>query len=488
MNKFLIAGLCLVLLTVCAVVIEPGVLSHGLTHLHVASAIGMAPAMQRGVSPRALFAGIKSVRNDSDAAALVKQLIGDLETKLNQKFDAQKKDFEDFKAANNGKKDGMDQSVVDKINKSLEDTGADIDKLNSQLAALRLGSNVDNVAGGGVRMSSTAEEKAYRQAFSGKGGYLRRGVDNGLLDLGVKAGLSTDSNPDGGYTVVPEIDTAISRVQANTSSMRSLAQVQTISTDTLRKMVSQGGAAAGWVGERDARTGTNTPQLAGLDFPAMELYAMPAATQRLLDDSAVNIEQWLADEVGITFNEQEGAAFVTGDGINKPKGFLAYNTVADANYAWGSLGFYVTGAAATWATPSATVSQADCLLNMVYGLKKGYRVNGSWMMNRTLQSGVRQFKDQNGAYIWQPGATAGQPATLFGYPVEDDDNMPNMAANAFPVAFGDFQRGYLIVDRIGVRVLRDNVTSKGNVLFYTTKRVGGGVQNFEAIKLLKVST
>lgn len=493
MKTFLLVGLCLAALLICAVAIEPSGLMHGFNslaeHAGPMTAMMVAP-MSRStlLGSVAVGRGIQTVRAEGDAATLVKQLIGDLEKSIDKKLEATNKAFEDFKIANNAKKDGLDQASVDKINNSITEYGAEIDKMNQQLAALRLGAGADNVAGGAVRASVTPEEKAYRQAFSGKGGYLRRGADNGLGDLAVKASLSSDSNPDGGYTVVPEIDTAISRVQSAMSAMRGIAQVLTISSDTYRKLVSQGGAASGWVGERESRPTTAAPTLAGIDFPAMELYAMPATTQRLLDDSSVNIEQWLADEVGITFNEQEGAAFVTGDGNNKPKGFLAYDKLADASYAWGSLGYIVTGAATTFATASSSVNPADALLSLVYALKQGYRVNGSWMMNRTVQGSVRQFKDQNGNYIWQPAMANGQPATLFGYPVSDDDNMPNVGANTYPVAFGDFKRGYLIVDRIGVRVLRDNLTSKGNVLFYTTKRVGGGVQNFEAIKLLKCST
>jgi len=197
----------------------------------------------------------------------------------------------------------------------------------------------------------------------------------------------------------------------------------------------------------------------------------------------VDIAQWLADEVSITFAEQEGAAFISGNGIKKPKGVLAYPTVANASYAWGKLGFVVTGGAAAFASSNP----ADAIINLHYALKAGYRNNASWLISDAVMGTVRQMKDGQNNYLWAP-PTVDAPATILGKPVVTDDNMPALAANAFPIAFGDFQRGYLISDRMGVQVLRDPYTNKPYVQFYTTKRVGGGVVNFEAIKLLKCST
>lgn len=216
----------------------------------------------------------------------------------------------------------------------------------------------------------------------------------------------------------------------------------------------------------------------------MELYANPAATQTLLDDASVDIGQWLAEEVQTSFSEAEGAAFIAGTGVNQPRGLLSYDTVANGSYAWGKLGFITTGASADFHTEDP----ADCLIDVIYGIKQGYRQNARWLMNRAVQGKIRKFKDDQDNYLWQPGIQAGQPATLLGYPIVDDDNMSNVGANAFPVAFGDFNRGYLVIDRTGIRVLRDPYTNKPFVHFYTTKRVGGGVQDFAAIKLLKCST
>lgn len=226
---------------------------------------------------------------------------------------------------------------------------------------------------------------------------------------------------------------------------------------------------------------TNTPQLSELTFPTMELYAMPAATQSLLDDAAVDIEAWIAAEVDIAFAEQEGTAFLSGDGVNKPKGVLAYDKVANASWSWGKIGYVATGAAGAFASSGAQ----DVLIDAIYSLKAGHRQNGNFMMNRKTQSTLRKFKDSTGNYLWNAPASAGQAATLLGFPVAEAEDMPDIAADSFSVAFGDFRAGYLVVDRTGIRILRDPYSAKPYVLFYTTKRVGGGVQNFEALKLVK---
>ncbi|MBA4270142.1 MAG: phage major capsid protein, partial [Methylobacterium sp.] len=260
-----------------------------------------------------------------------------------------------------------------------------------------------------------------------------------------------------------------------------LATVRTISSGTYKKAFSTTGPASGWVGETAARPQTSSPTLAELSFPAMELYAMPAATQTLLDDAIVNIDQWIAEEVESAFAEQEGAAFVSGDGIDKPKGFLAYPMVAEASWNWGSIGVLNTGVAGAF----ATANPSDILVDLVYALKAGYRQNASFVMNRKTQGAVRKFKDSTGQYLWQPPASIGAPATLMGFPLVEAETMPDMANNAIALAFGDFRRGYLVVDRAGVRILRDPYSAKPYVLFYTTKRVGGGVQDFAAIKGLR---
>ena len=471
----------LVGVTVAFAAHQPDILHHAVTLLtdsHVTMAMGALPvlgsnALRDPASTQLVYARprglVLSPRMDgSDATKILNEL---------------KQTFEQFKAEHTKEvadlKKGMGDVVqtekVDRINAQITELQTAINQVNSALAAARLGAGGDD--------TDTPEQREHAKAFDR---FFRKGAENGLRELEVKAAASSSSDPDGGYTVSKQVETTIDRVMSTVSSMRRLARVVSISSGVYKKLVGQGGATSGWVGEKDSRTETNTPQLSALEFPAMELYAMPAATQGLLDDSSVDIAQWLADEVSITFTEQEGAAYISGNGNAKPKGMLSYDTVADASYAWGKLGYIASGVSS--AISDASNNGVDKLIDLVYALKQGYRTNASFLMNRKTAGVVRKLKDAYGQYLWQPSSQAGQPGTLVGYPLEDDDNMSDIGANAFPIAFGDFKRGYLIVDRQGVRVLRDPFSAKPYVLFYTTKRVGGGVQNFEAIKLMKVAT
>ena len=308
-------------------------------------------------------------------------------------------------------------------------------------------------------------------------GYVRTGREVGLE---IKAGLSS-APTSGGYVVPPETERAIERRLMATSPMREIATVRTVASGVFKKPVSTAGIASGWVAETAARPETDPATLALLEFPAADLYANPAATQALLDDALVDLDEWLASEVEDAFAAQETTAFVTGDGVNKPKGFLGYDIVADASHAWGDIGYVASGAAGAFAASSPT----DRLIDLIYAPKAQYRPNGRFVMNRKSVSAVRKFKDADGNYIWSPATRPGETASLLGYPVTEIETMPDIAANSHAIAFGDFQRGYLIVDRAGVRVLRDPYSAKPYVLFYTTKRVGGGIQNFDAIKVMK---
>jgi HK97 family phage major capsid protein len=412
------------------------------------------------------FRGIASVRADAaDANTIL--------ANLQQAFAAFKAEHgEQIKEVKKGFDDVVKAEKVDRINASVTELQAALDQTNAQLAALKL-----NGSGGNDNDPARAE---HAQAFNQ---FFRKGAEANLRDLEVKAKLTTQSDPDGGYVVPTQMESAIDRVLGTMSTMRSLATVRPIGAATYKKLVNVGGATSGWVGENSGRPETATPRLIGLEFGMKELYAQPGATQTMLDDAGMNIEQWLADEVSIEFAEQEGAAHISGNGIDEPRGLLSYDTVANASYAWGKLGFVVSGHASAFAASNPS----DAFLDLIYALKRGYRQNASWLMNDATVGKIRKFKDGQGNYLWQPSALAGEPASFMGYPVADDDNMPDVAANAFPIAFGDFKRGYLILDRIGVRVLRDPFTSKPNILFYTTKRTGGGVQNFEAMKLMKIS-
>jgi HK97 family phage major capsid protein len=246
--------------------------------------------------------------------------------------------------------------------------------------------------------------------------------------------------------------------------------------------VSLGGTESGWVAETAPRPETDASTLALLEFPSAELYANPAATQTLLDDAFINLDEWLAGEIEDAFVAQETLAFTSGDGVNKPKGFLSYDKQAGGNDAWGRIGYVATGVAGGFGA-----NPTDKLIDLIYLPKTQYRAGARFVMNRQTVQALRKAKDGEGRYIWQPASAPGQQASLLGYPVTELETMPDMADGSFSVAFGDFGRGYLIVDRAGLRVLRDPYSAKPYVLFYTTKRVGGGVQNFDAIKLLRFS-
>lgn len=306
-----------------------------------------------------------------------------------------------------------------------------------------------------------------------------------MRQLEVNARLTTQSDPDGGYLVPTQMEDGVDRVLGTVSAIRGAARVITLGTSEYKRLVSMGGATSGWVGEEDERPETDTPVLREIAINTGEIYANPHATQTMLDDARFDVAAWLAEEVSIEFAEQEGAAFVSGNGKNKPRGFLSYDTVANDAYgtgkasAWGKIGFVKSGKAGEFA------EQADSLIDLYYALKSGYRAGASFVTSDALMGTVRKMKDGQGNYLWAPPTGIDMPSTILGKPVITDDNMPKLAANSFSFAFGNFNRGYTIVDRMGVRVLRDPYTKKPFVGFYTTKRVGGGVTNFEAIKLLK---
>lgn len=413
--------------------------------------------------------GLVGARAEGNAATILAE--------LKQTFEAFKAEREaELKGINAKFADVVQAEKVDRINADITKLQKALDDVNATIAAVRIG------AGGGDAVDpAKAEHATVFNKWFRKG---ERAIDADLRDLEVKASLSTLSDPDGGYVVPEETTNTIDRVLGTVSAMRALASVMTISTDTYKKIVSMGGAGSGWVGEKETRSETGTPTLRELVFNTGEIYANPAATQTLLDDARIDIAAWLASEVAITFAEQEGAAFISGDGVKKPRGLLSYDTVANASYTWGKLGFAVTGAAADF----ASTAPADALIKLFYSLKEGYRNGASWLTSDAVMETIRKFKDGQGNYLWAPPSGPANVATILGKPVATDDNMPALGANALPVAFGNFQRGYLVIDRFGIRVLRDPYTNKPYVHFYTTKRVGGGVQNFEAIKLLKCST
>ena len=375
--------------------------------------------------------------------------------------------FEEFKATNDqrlkeiekrGSADGLLEGKLERLNRVIDGHKAALDRVSAERARPALEGK-----GGGV------PDGEYKEAFSA---YVKRGEEKAL-----QAGVPGD----GGYVVPGEVETEITRLMTHISPIRAIAGVRQVSGSVYKRPITVTGPQTGWVGETAARPTTDSQTLAELSYPTTELYAMPAATTAFLDDAAVDVGQWIADEVNAAFAAQETTAFVSGDGNNKPSGFLNGTKVAEASWSWGNLGYLATGVSG--AMPASNAS--DVLIDLVYALKAGYRQNANWVMNRKTQGALRKLKDADGNYLWQPAAAADGRASFMGFPLVEAEDMPNISANSFSLAFGDFRRGYLIVDRQGVSVLRDPFSSKPYVLFYTTKRVGGGVQDFDAIKLLK---
>ena len=292
--------------------------------------------------------------------------------------------------------------------------------------------------------------------------------------------MSVNSDPDGGYLVVPELGGTIETLVRETSPMRQLANVQTISTDSLEYILDNDEAGAGWVGETEPRPETATPKLNKLTIPVNEIYAQPKATQKLIDDAAVDIEAWLARKVAEKFARMENTAFLVGDGMNKPRGLLTY--AAGTNSGGQQIEQVVTG--------SASAVTYDGLVNLQTALKEEYQGNAAFLVNRLGFGSLLLLKDGNGTPIFnmQYDVRVGLQRSILGAPLYFATDLPAVAASALAAAYGDFKRAYQIVDRTGIRVLRDPFTDKPFVKFYTTKRVGGGVVNFEAVKILRVAS
>lgn len=329
-------------------------------------------------------------------------------------------------------------------------------------------------------LSASAEvEVPHQKAFEA---YVRTGDDDALrgLDLEEKA-LSTAVAADGGYLVDPETAQTIQSVMNSTASIRQIANVVNVEATAFDVLVDRTDVGAGWASETAASVETDTPVLERISIPLHELSALPKVSQRLLDDSAFDIDAWLADRIADKFARSEAGAFVSGDGIDKPRGFLDHASVDEATWSWGNLGYVATGADGDF---DAT-NPADSIVELIYALGAQYRANGTFVMNSKTVGMVRKIKDADGRFLWTDGMGQSDVARLMGYPVLIAEDMPDIASDAYPIAFGDFHAGYTIAERRDLRVLRDPFSAKPNVLFYATKRVGGDVSDFAAIKLLK---
>ncbi|WP_299869492.1 phage major capsid protein [uncultured Roseobacter sp.] len=318
----------------------------------------------------------------------------------------------------------------------------------------------------------------HQKAFNA---YLRSGDDDGLrgLEMDVKS-LSTAVNSDGGYLVDPQTSDTVKSVLNATASIRSIAAVVNVEATSYDVLVDHTDVGAGWATEAGSTTETDSPQLDRITIPLHELSALPKASQRLLDDSAFDIETWLASRIADKFARAEAAAFINGDGTDKPMGFLSHASVDNDVWTWGNLGYVPTG-------QNGDVN-ADSIIDLVYALGAEYRANATFVMNSKTAGLVRKLKDNDGRFLWSDGLASAEPARLMGYPVLIAEDMPDAATDANAIAFGDFATGYTIAERPDLRVLRDPFSAKPHVLFYATKRVGGDVSDYAAIKLLKFGT
>ena len=356
---------------------------------------------------------------------------------------------------------------------ALERESGDVAQLREEMAQLKGRMDAQAVAAGRPALSGAS---APGSAFVDS--YLRKGLESGV-ELKALAG-TTDAA--GGYAVPEEIDAEIGRLLTSISPIRAIANVVRVGSAGYRKLVTAGGTPSGWVSETAGRPETATPNFIEVAPPFGELYANPAASQAMLDDAAFDVEAWLAQEIATEFARAEGSAFVSGSGINRPKGFLAapVSAAPDGPRAFGTLQYIVSGAAGAFGA-----SGTDKLIDLVQSLRPPYRQGAAFVMNSATASAIRKFKTSDGAFLWQPGLSAGQPDSLLGYPVVEAEDMPDVAADSFSIAFGNFKAGYLIAERTETQILRDPYTNKPFVHFYATKRIGGQVVNSEAIKLLK---
>lgn len=381
--------------------------------------------------------------------------------------------------------DPMLKEKLEKLDAVLADSATRKDELLRVKSALaRLASSNGNVA---LLDDENTDAKATNEAKAAYNLYLRKGIVAGEAStdgFSVKSAsaierkaMSVISDPDGGYTVTADMSGRVIKKIFETSPFRAYANSQTISSDALEGLYDNDEAGAGWVGETQARPETTTPQLGKYRIPVHEMYANPAVTQKLLDDSSLNIESWLSDKVGRKFGRMENTAFLTGDGVAKPRGILTYPAGTNQT---GQLQQIVSG--------SNGLVTADTIIDLMFSIKSSYLAGSIFGANRMVIAQLRKLKDGQGNYLWSPGFNGGSQSTVLGYGIVDFPDMPVPATDALALFFGNLSEAYQIVDRIGLRVLRDPFTNKPYIHFYTTKRVGGDVVNFEAIKLYKQGT
>jgi len=385
---------------------------------------------------------------------------------------------------------------MDEYINSLSEVKTKLEKMETKLSR-------PGALGGGGEQRESAESVEYRNAFLD---WVRAPADGErqqraaaaqkALEAKAKADAAatgrevrstqtvTSTGSAGGFALPEQIERQIARLSVDMSPIRQISTVRLVGTTDYKELFDVNGAGFEWVGETDTRSQTNTPDLAEVAPTFGMASAKPQASEESLDDLFFDVEAWLIDSAAEAMAQGEGAAFVAGNGTKKPTGFLAGPTpvaTADASRAFGTLQYIASGEAA------ALPTSIDVFFDLVYGLRARYRNNAQWVTNKLVLAALRKYKDSTGQYLWQPALTAGQPSTFLGYGITEAEDTPAVAANAFPLAFGDFKEGYLIADRVGTRITRDEITTPGFVKFYVRKRVGGKLRNTQAIKLLKIA-
>ena len=322
-------------------------------------------------------------------------------------------------------------------------------------------------------------EPPHQKAFAA---YVRRGEEDGLksLDLRTK-GMNSAVAAEGGFLIDPRTSQAVENVLRSGGSLRAVARVVQVEAGAYDVLIDHAELGAGWIDEVSAVSETGGPTLDRISIPLHELSASPKASQRILDDAAFDVEAWLSERIADRFKRTESAAFVNGDGVSKPKGFLTKTMIDNGDWSWGSIGYIATGTSGSFDLNDP----ADALVDLVYALGAEYRANASFVMNSKTAGEVRKMKDSQGRFLWVEGLSVEHPARLMGYPVVIIEDMPDIAPDSYSIAFGDFGHGYTVAERPDIRVLRDPYSAKPNVTFFATKRVGGDVTDFAAIKTLK---
>ncbi|SFB74236.1 phage major capsid protein, HK97 family [Polaromonas sp. OV174] len=485
--QFTRKNLTLGLLAIVAVLALFAVAGHPLIAPEALAGLGMIPMAMGG---EVTLLEVKKVLEDQGKAfeefktandALIKakaegKALGDLESKVSKLGEALDK-FDELKTAIEDIQKKANRPQTDSEVKAAAELTAEVKSFNLMLRA--------DFQSKGKAAPAEVDAKGYTE-YKNAFFKMMTGTPMNSLSSDEQKAMSAGSDPDGGYLLPPStVGRMVSKVYEQ-STMRQLANVQTISTDKLEGIVDNGEADAGWVSELGDRNDTNTPQVGKYEIGAHEMYAQPKASQKILDDAATDVEGWLAGKVADKFARVEGAGFTTGDGVGKPRGLFAYPTAAtgDDTRAWGTFEHVVTGASGTFHT-----NKADPLQDMIGAFKDRYLQNATWLMRREARTAVRKMKEATSdRYLWEPSLQAGQPDRLLGYPARVDQYVPAMGAGSLSLAFGDIREAYTIVDRMGIRTLRDPYTAKPYVKFYSTKRTGGGAVNFEAVKFLKFST